>query len=242
MKLELQPEVWIMRNRSFQTSPAGLLLVLAASTFMHAQISLAITVGPPPIPVYDQPPCPEDGYTWAPGYWAWGDNGYFWIPGTWVRIPAAGMLWTPGYWGWGGAGMVFHTGYWGPQVGFYGGINYGFGYGGSGYEGGHWQGQNYYYNRSVTNMGSTHVTNVYNQTVVVNNNTYVSYNGGQGGVSAVPTRQERAAEQDHHVPPPRSRLSNSRAPARTSSCWPRSTAANLPSPRPGGRAISPPPT
>ncbi len=97
------------------------------------------------------------------------------------------MLWTPGYWGWGGAYMVFHTGYWGPQVGFYGGINYGYGYGGSGYEGGHWQGQHYYYNRAVTNVGSTHITNVYNQTVVVNNNTHVSYNGGQGGVSAAPS-------------------------------------------------------
>ena len=46
--------------------------------------------------------------------------------------PEVGFLWTPGYWGWGGDGFVFYEGYWGPQVGFYGGINYGFGYFGDG--------------------------------------------------------------------------------------------------------------
>jgi hypothetical protein len=190
-----------MRNRCFPHPLACVLLALAAPTFLCAQISLSISVGPPPIPVYEQPACPDNGYTWAPGYWAWGGDGYFWVPGTWVMIPQVGMLWTPGYWGWGAGSMMFHEGYWGPHVGFYGGVNYGFGYGGSGYEGGHWQGQNFYYNRSVNNIGGGHVTNVYNQTVVVNNNSRVSFNGGQGGLSAAPTAQDRAAEQDHHVAP-----------------------------------------
>jgi hypothetical protein len=173
---------------------------MAAPGLLQAQVSLSISVGPPPIPVYVQPACPDTGYTFAPGYWAWGEAGYFWVPGTWVRIPAVGMLWTPGYWGWGGGSMVFHAGYWGPHIGFYGGVNYGFGYGGSGYEGGHWQGQNYYYNTSVNNMGGAHITNVYNQRVVVNN-TRVSFNGGQGGLSAAPSAQDRVAEREHHEPP-----------------------------------------
>ncbi|MFZ0207945.1 MAG: hypothetical protein WAL59_17885, partial [Roseiarcus sp.] len=26
---------------------------------------------PPPMPVYDQPPIPEPGYLWTPGYWSY---------------------------------------------------------------------------------------------------------------------------------------------------------------------------
>src|SRR5262249_20289954 len=76
------------------------------------------------------------GYIWTPGYWAYGDDGFFWVPGTWVLIPEPGLLWTPGYWGWDDGGFyVFHDGYWGLHVGFYGGIDYGFGYVGFGYQG-----------------------------------------------------------------------------------------------------------
>ena len=44
--------------------------------------------------------------------------------------------------------MIFHEGYWGPHVGFYGGIDYGFGYTGAGYAGGYWNNGAFYYNRS----------------------------------------------------------------------------------------------
>ena len=63
------------------------------------------------------------------------------FPGVWVRPPQVGLLWTPGYWGWGGGAYLFHAGYWGPHVGFYGGVNYGFGYGGVGFGGGRWVGR-----------------------------------------------------------------------------------------------------
>ncbi len=140
--------------------------------------------------MYAQPICPGPGYIWTPGYWAWDDDdGYYWVPGTWVVAPV-GMLWTPGYWGWGGGFYLWHAGYWGPHVGFYGGINYGFGYGGVGFVGGEWRGGSFYYNRSVTNVSVTNVTNVYNRTVVVNNRSTTSFNGGTGGVQARPTRQE----------------------------------------------------
>ena len=83
------------------------------------------------------------------------------MPGTWVLAPEVGFLWTPGYWGWGGGGFVFYQGYWGPQVGFYGGIDYGFGYFGHGYEGGRWDNGHFFYNRSVNNVNVTVVHNVY---------------------------------------------------------------------------------
>jgi len=38
------------------------------------------------------------------------------------------------YWGWGGNAFAWNEGYWGSTIGFYGGVNYGFGYGGVGYQ------------------------------------------------------------------------------------------------------------
>jgi hypothetical protein len=37
--------------------------------------------------------------------------------------------------------MCFTDGYWGPHVGYYGGVNYGFGYMGIGFAGGVWAGR-----------------------------------------------------------------------------------------------------
>jgi hypothetical protein len=42
---------------------------------------------------------------------------------------------------------------------------------------------------------------VYNTTVVVHNETHVSYNGGNGGVNARPTPQQEAAAHEKHIPP-----------------------------------------
>jgi hypothetical protein len=177
------------------------LLMLAVPVASSAQIIVSIGIAPPPLPVYEQPLCPGDSYIWTPGYWAYADQGYFWVPGTWVLAPEPGFLWTPGYWGWGDSAFVFHEGYWGPEVGFYGGINYGFGYVGVGYQGGYWNNGAFFYNRSVNNV--TNVKNVYSKTVIVNNITVnnVSYNGGAGGLSARPTAEEQRAEQAKHVPP-----------------------------------------
>src|ERR1700723_2053077 len=165
-----------------------------------AGVFVSVTIAPPVLPVYTQPICPGDGYLWNPGYWAYGPEGYYWVPGVWVRPPAVGLLWTPGYWGWGGGAYIFHAGYWGPHVGFYGGVNYGFGYGGVGFAGGRWAGNSFAYNRTVNNVNVTNVHNTYNETVI-NNVTInkVSYNGGSGGVAAAPTPQERAAAQEPHV-------------------------------------------
>ncbi len=146
------------------------LVLLALSQVSFGQIGIGISVGfgPPAIPIYEQPICPADGYLWTPGYWAYDDaDGYYWVPGTWIQPPQIGFLWTPGYWGWGGSAFFFHEGYWGPHVGFYGGINYGFGYGGVGYEGGRWDGGHFSYNTYVNHVNTTIIHNTYNTRVTV---------------------------------------------------------------------------
>jgi hypothetical protein len=167
----------------------------------HAQLVLSVGIAPPALPVYEQPIAPGDGYLWTPGYWAYGPDGYFWVPGTWVLPPQSGFLWTPGYWGWGGSAFIFHAGYWGPHIGFYGGINYGFGYGGVGYEGGYWRNGAFFYNRSVNHIGVVH--NVYEHPVEVHNAAFnhVSFNGGNGGIPTRASAQELQAEHERHIQP-----------------------------------------
>ncbi len=158
------------------------------------EVDAQATEAPPPLPEYEQPPCPEDGWMWTPGYWAYSTGGYYWIPGTWVAPPRVGVLWTPGYWGFVGGVYAFHVGYWGPHIGYYGGVNYGFGYGGVGFAGGRWVGNSFAYNTAVVHVNTTVIHNTYVNNVTVNNVTVntVSYNGGSGGVAAAPTPQERA--------------------------------------------------
>ncbi len=103
------------------------------------QQALYADQAPPPLPDYQQPELTEPGYEWTPGYWSYAPTGYYWVPGVWVAPPFVGALWTPGYWGWYSGRYRFHHGFWGSHIGFYGGIDYGFGYTGSGYHGGYWQ-------------------------------------------------------------------------------------------------------
>jgi hypothetical protein len=114
--------------------------------------------------------------------------------------PEEGFLWTPGYWGWGDGGYFFNDGYWGETVGFYGGINYGFGYWGGGYGGGRWNGGHFFYNTSVNNLGGGGFHNVYNERVVGSTGSRVSFNGGSGGIEARPTAQQQAAGSQRHIP------------------------------------------
>lgn len=179
------------------------LVVLCLSSACFGQIGVAITIGPPALPIYEQPLCPGDGYLWTPGYWAYdySFDDYYWVPGTWVLAPEVGFLWTPAYWAWSGDRFIFYEGYWGPHVGFYGGISYGFGYFGNGYEGGRWDNGHFFYNRSVNNVNITEIHNVYNTTISTTTVNRVSYNGGNGGTSARPTVEEDAAAHERHIAP-----------------------------------------
>jgi hypothetical protein len=163
----------------------GVALLLAALPLAaDAGVFVSVNIGPPALPVYVPPPMPAPGYLWTPGYWAWDGAGYYWVPGTWVLAPAPGLLWTPGYWGWAGGLYVWHVGYWGPHVGFYGGINYGFGYSGVGYRGGYWRGSEFVVNRTVINEAPVN---------------RVSFNGGEGGIVAHATPGEMRAEHERHM-------------------------------------------
>jgi hypothetical protein len=166
-----------------------------------ADLEVRTADAPPPLLNYEQPPCAGDGYLWTPGFWAWNGAGYYWVPGAWVQPPRAGVLWTPGYWGFVGAFYVFHPGYWGPHIGFYGGINYGYGYGGAGFAGGRWVGNSFAYNRAVSNVDASLIHNTYNETVIHSTVNKVSYNGGQSGTTAAATPQERAAAAEPHFSP-----------------------------------------
>jgi hypothetical protein len=177
-------------------------ILLMTSQLTHAAVAISVNIAPPPLPVYEQPPIPAPGYMWIPGYWAYSPEGYYWVPGTWVLPPDPELVWTPGYWAWSDGVYAWNAGYWGPTVGFYGGIDYGFGYPGRGYDGGYWRNRQFYYNRAVTNISNTNITNVYSRTVVNNvNETRVSYSGGPGGVTARPTPQEeQAGHAQRHAP------------------------------------------
>jgi len=179
---------------------AATLLLASGATWAQISVGVSIRIAPPALPVYVQPAIPAPGYLWVPGYWAWSDDGYYWVPGTWVLPPQEGLLWTPGYWGWSDGIYAWHEGYWGPHVGFYGGVNYGFGYTGAGYVGGYWDHGAFFYNRSFNRIpASIHVTNVYQRPVNVTVVNHVSFNGGPGGLGARPSAEELRAEHDPHV-------------------------------------------
>lgn len=186
------------RSRWMLAAIFGLvLLAVPASSFGGVFISVGIA--PPALPVYAQPLCPGADFIWTPGYWAYGGTGFYWVPGVWIRAPFVGGLWTPGYWGWSAGLYYWHPGYWGHHIGFYGGVNYGFGYGGVGYTGGYWHNGVFAYNRTVSHVDVTRIHNTYSKTVVNNNASRTSYNGGTGGIHAEPNGAERAAEHEQHT-------------------------------------------
>lgn len=161
-----------------------------------------VNVAPPPLPSYAQLIIPQDGYLWVPGFWAWREAvpDYYWVPGTWVQPPQRGLLWTPAYWSRVDGGYVFHAGYWAEQVGFYGGIDYGYGYSGDGYQGGRWENGAFFYNRAVNNLGSLNIENVYDAAIATDNKAVrVSFNGGSRGTTARPSEQQEALTNERHV-------------------------------------------
>jgi len=184
---------------------AGFLALPLATSF--AQVDISVGFAPPVLPVYEQPPCPVAGYLWTPGYWGYGyDAGdYYWVPGDWVAPPTVGVLWTPPWWGWNNGAYAFNDGYWGPTVGYYGGINYGYGYSGNGYWGGRWEGNSFRYNTAVTRVNNNVVHNTYVDRSVnreVNANR-ASFNG-PNGVKAEPTAEQKAAAANAKKLPPTS--------------------------------------
>ncbi len=195
-------------------------LLVAMPVLSWAQAAVSITIAPPAIPVYEQPPCPTEGLLWTPGYWGYGTGGYFWVPGVWVAPPRPGLLWTPGYWAFARGVYGWHAGYWGPHVGYYGGINYGFGYHGVGFYGGRWEGGVFRYNTAVVRVGPG-FHGVYEDRTVISNTAAVnraSFNG-EGGIVARPTAEERTAMNEAHVQRTPEQVSHQRVSGQERSNW-----------------------
>ena len=178
--------------RTFLATAAltGAAFIAAPATQAHAQVFVSVGFAPPAIPVYEQPLCPGDGYIWTPGYWAWGPDGYYWVDGAWVEPPYEDALWTPGWWGFGGGAYFWHPGYWGRTVGYYGGINYGFGYFGTGFYGGYWNGGHFFYNRAYGHFGPGFHGNFYERREG-------GFDGHPGGASFVSHPPARFAAETH---------------------------------------------
>jgi len=181
---------------------ALLLSIVPASSY--AGVFISVNFGPPVLPVYEQPPCPDEGLMWMPGYWAYGPDGYFWVPGAWVEAPYEGALWTPGYWGWQDGYYIWHEGYWGAHVGYYGGVNYGYGYMGIGFVGGMWREHHFIYNTAVIRVDERRIHNTYIDRQVVQRNTIindrrVAFSGGPGGIRHDALPEERLAARDQHI-------------------------------------------
>lgn len=180
-------------------------ILFAGTANIHAQVnaSISVRIAPPALEVYTQPYCPGDGYIWTPGYWGYGTDGYYWIPGVWVIPPSAGLLWTPGYWDFVDGLYAWYPGYWGASVGYYGGINYGFGYFGTGYSGGRWQNNHFYYNTAVSRIDAKKIHNTYADKAVrqnYKNANHASFNGN-GGIAYKPQANERREEDARQIKP-----------------------------------------
>jgi hypothetical protein len=73
---------------------------------------------------------------------------------------------------------LWNAGYWGPTVGYYGGINYGFGYFGTGFYGGYWGSGHFWYNRPYSNIGW--------RSGYVYSRSYNGFSGRPGGAGFAP--------------------------------------------------------
>src|SRR5580700_7095614 len=147
------------------------LLFSVVPVFLHAQILVSVNFAPLALPEYEQPICPQPNLMWTPGYWDYADGDYYWVPGAWVPAPYEGALWTPYYWDWYGGRYRLHRGYWGRNVGYYGGVDYGYGYGGIGFSGGEWRGNQFAYNTSVMRVNRSVIHATYSDPASVQRDT-----------------------------------------------------------------------
>jgi hypothetical protein len=189
-----------------ETSSGNSSVAYNDANYAEEQPTYTAPEAPPALPDYSQPPCPGDGYIWTPGYWGYASSGYYWVPGAWVQAPYEGALWTPGYWGYSKGRYAYYPGHWGTHIGYYGGINYGDGYTGLGYEGGYWKNGHFAYNRDVDNVKTNVVHNVYEYRVPDQNRSHVSFQGGSGGVNVHPRPQEVTASREPRAAPMQTQL------------------------------------
>ncbi len=91
---------------------AGLLfaVLLSCTHVVRGQVSVGITIGPPPPRrvVRVLPPRPGPEFMWVDGYWYPAGRHYRWHAGYWTRPPYAGARWVgPRH-----EGGRYYNGYW----------------------------------------------------------------------------------------------------------------------------------
>ena len=142
---------------------------------------------------------PTPGYLWVPGYWAWdNDIGYYWVPGTWVLPPEPEHL-DARILGLGRRVLRFsrrvlgtaHRLLWRSRLRFRL----------------RWRRLRrrllaqwrFFLQPNSQQHLKVAITNVYSKTIIINNRTNVSFNGGAGGTTTKPTPEQLAIAQEHHV-------------------------------------------
>ena len=45
--------------------------MLAGAAQAQVSVDVRVNLAPPPLPYYEQPVIPAEGYIWVPGFWAW---------------------------------------------------------------------------------------------------------------------------------------------------------------------------
>jgi YXWGXW repeat-containing protein len=89
---------------------AVVLALLAGGSLIAGQVSIGITIGPPPPPrvIAVVPASPGPQFVWIAGYWYPAGGRYRWHEGYWSRPPYEGARWVgPRY-----EGSEYLVGYW----------------------------------------------------------------------------------------------------------------------------------
>ena len=97
-------------------------MLFATGSALQAQVSVGITIGPPPpVRVVRVPDRPGPEFVWVEGYWYPVSGHYRWHGGYWTRPPYEGARWVAprhdgeryfvGYWE-GDRGRVEHDHHW----------------------------------------------------------------------------------------------------------------------------------
>ena len=150
---------------------AFLLVAIPAPTPPQFSVSVGATIGapPPPLPVYAQPPLRRRTTSGTPATGA-GERSVLLGSGNLVAGASARPVLDAGVLASLARRLRLEPSYWGSSVGFYGGVNYGFGYYGTGFVAGVWAGNNFRYNTAVANVNRTVIHNTYVDKTVTNKN------------------------------------------------------------------------